>query len=287
MLLDSQVERIAVAVAGVVSTGDNAKNAKELEPRVAGMALDMRAANYKIRSKDAKQAAPEPVNSSTLLARVVTTASTWPRSAMAVTRGANNSLPQLLTLVQASARENYKLVQATPLLPGQTFPTVDKEGSAALPLDSATGLLMSPKDAVAALSDRLTKADSKWKASFKESVYITSALDTQANVAKEAKDASYVFSHTANNDSTLAMRTSDGGAMVVVGYTFGINATSKADATLTIGADAAVLAGGTQTTKGFVLSYAEPIVMVIPPAGAGSQITIVSATRSLVGAKFR
>ncbi len=287
VLLDSQVQKIAAAVSTVVASGDNAKNAKELEPRVAGLALQIRAANYKIRSKVSKQAAVDPVNSTKLLARVVTTDSTWPRSAMIVTQGEGNALPQLLTLVQASARENYKLIDATPLLPGQTFPTVDKEGAASVPLNSATGLQMSPKDAIAALSDRLTKADSKWKSTFKDSVYIPSVLNTQAQVLKEAKDATYVFSHTPDMKTALAMRTADGGAMVVAGYTFGIDATSKADATLTIGADAAVFAGGTETTKGFVLSYAEPIVMYIPPASAKGQISIVSANRNLIGAKFK
>ncbi|MGA7205352.1 MAG: hypothetical protein WBX27_12055 [Specibacter sp.] len=287
VLLDSQVERIATAVATVATAGDNAKNAKELESRVAGMALEVRAANYKIRSKLATQPAPEPVNSAKLLARVVTTSSAWPRSAMFVTKGDNNALPQLLTLVQNSAREQYKLVKATPLLPGQTFPTVDKEGSNEVPLDSATGLLMSPKAAIAALSDRLTKSDSKFSASFKDSLYISSVLAAQATVLKEAKDASNIFSHTANDASAVAMSTADGGAMVVVGYTFGIDATSKADAKLTIGPDAAALAGGSETTKGFVLSYAEPVVMYIPPADSKGQITIVSATRDLVGAKFK
>ena len=55
-LLDSQVQRIATAVATVVASGDNAKNAKELESRVTGMALEVRTANYKIRSKVATQA---------------------------------------------------------------------------------------------------------------------------------------------------------------------------------------------------------------------------------------
>ena len=57
---------------------------------------------------------------------------------MFVTKGENNALPQLLTLVQQSPRENYKLIKATPLLPGQTFPTVDKEGTKAVALDRAT-----------------------------------------------------------------------------------------------------------------------------------------------------
>ena len=75
--------------------------------------------------------------------------------------------------------------------------------------------------------------------------------------------------------------------MVVVGYTFGIDATSKADANLTVGADAAVFTGGKETTKGFTLNYAEPVVMYVPPAGGDKQITILSATRDLVGGSFK
>lgn len=285
-LLDSQVERIAAAVATTVASGDNAKNAKELEPRVAGMALEMRTANYKVSAAVASQAAPEPVSGTPLLAKVVSTTEGWPRTAMFVSQGEKNTLPQLLTLVQSSARENYKLTNATPLLPGQTFPGVDKEGTAAVPLDSATGLLMSPKAAIAALSDRLTKEDSQFKASFNDSVYVTSVFELQKQVAEGAKDASYVFSHTGNLDTAVSLRTADGGAMVIVGNTFGIDASSKENATLTVGEDAAVFTGGRETTTGFKLNYAEPVVMYIPPSADG-KITILSATRALVGGSFK
>lgn len=285
-LLDAQVQRIATAVAAVVTAGDNAKDSKELESRVGGMALEARAANYKIRAKVSAQAAMEPVNAAPLLAKVVTTTNTWPRSAMMVTKGENNALPQLLTLVQASPRENYKMIQATPLLPGQTFPKVDKEGTEEVALDFAEGLKMSPADAIAALSDRLTKSDSKFKDSFNDSVYIQSVLDTQSTIVENAKDASHVFSHKASSDAAVSLRTADGGVMVVVGYTFAINGTSKENATLTVGDDAAVFTGGKETTKGYTLNYAEPVVMYIPPADGDGKITILSATRNLVGGSF-
>ncbi|AIY01033.1 hypothetical protein ART_1434 [Arthrobacter sp. PAMC 25486] len=286
-LLTSQVQRIATSVATIVASGDNAKNAKELEPRVAGMALTMRTANYQIRATVESEAAAEPVNATKLLANVVSTTAAWPRSAMIVTQGENNALPQLLTLVQASARENYKLIQATPLLPGQTFPKVDKEGTKEVALDSADGLAMSPEAAISALSDRLTNEHSKFAATFKDSLYVTSVLDLQRQVAADAKDAEYVFSHKGELESAVSLRTADGGAMVVVGYNFGIDATSKQDATLTVGDDAAVFTGGTETTKGFSLNYAEPVVMYIPPAGGATEVTIISANRALVGGSFK
>lgn len=286
-LLDSQLQRIAASVASVVASGDNSKNAQELESRVSGMALEVRTANYKIRAQVEKQAPVEPVNATKMLAKVVSTTATWPRSAMLVTQGENNALPQLLTLVQADARSNYTLINATPLLPGQTFPKVDKEGTSAVELNSAEGLKMSPEAAIAALSDRLTNADSKFADTFTDSIYISSVLDLQKQVVENAQDADYVFSHKPNLDSVVSLRTADGGAMVVVGNTFGIDATSKDDATLTVGDDAAVFTGGKETTTGFTLTYAEPVVMYIPPATGGDQLTILSANRSLVGGSFK
>jgi len=288
VLLDSQVQRIAADVATVVSSGDNAKNAKELVSRVAGTALQVREANYKIRSKVSSQAALDAVSSTKLLAKVVSTADSWPRSAMLVTQGDTNKLPQLLTLVQASAREQYKLVQATPLLPGQTFPEVDKEGAAPVPTADAAGLLMSPKDAIAALTDRLTKTNSKWKASFKDSVYISSVDSYQKKALADAKDSTVVFTHTPDAKATIAFRTADGGAMVVVSSTFGIDYTTKSDATNNLTDKSVIaLAGGSESKKGFVVSYAEPVVMYIPPAGAGTQIDIFSANNFLVSAKIK
>ncbi|MFC8303139.1 hypothetical protein ACFUCV_05575 [Specibacter sp. NPDC057265] len=286
-LLDTQVQRIAESLDTVVASGDNAKNAKELAPRVAGMALSLRAANYQISAKVADHPAPEPVNAASLLAKAVSTTETWPRSAMFVSKGESNELPQLLTLVQESARENYKLTQATPLLPGQTFPSVDQEGTREVPLDSGEGLLMSPEAAIGALSDRLSKQDSKFKDSFKESVYTTSVFEFEKLLLENAKDADYVFSHKPDLKTAVSLRTADGGAIVVVGNSFGTDATSKEDANLTVGEDAAVFTGGRETTKGFTLNYAEPVVMFVPPAGGEKQITILSANRSLVGATFK
>lgn len=286
-LLDSQVERIAASVAAAVAAGDNAKDAKELAPRVAGMALAVRTSNYKIRATVAKHPAIEPVEATQMLAQVVTNNRSWPRSSMVVTQGESNKLPQLLTLVQENPRENYLLIQATPLLPGQTFPKVDKEGTAPVPLDSTDGLLLSPKAAIAKLTDRLTASNSKYKDSFNDSVYIASVLALQKKIVADAKDASYVFSHKPDLDSALAMRTADGGAMVVVGNDFGIAATSKDEATLKVGEDAAAFTGGRETVDGFTLNYAEPVVMYIPPAEGDGKITILSATRNLVDGKFK
>ena len=135
MLLDAQFRRVLEQVAGAVDAGDAAKDAAKLEPRVAGSELEVRTQNYKIRSQVGSYEARMPVRSTKLLTTVVTDKRSWPRSVMAVTQGEGNVVPQLLTLTQASPRENYKLVLTTPLQPGATFPGIGRGGTETLASD--------------------------------------------------------------------------------------------------------------------------------------------------------
>ena len=73
-----------------------------------------------------------PVRATKLLTTVVTKKRSWPRSVLAVTQGEGNVVPQLLTLTQASPRENYKLASTTPLQPGTTFPSIPRDGTETL-----------------------------------------------------------------------------------------------------------------------------------------------------------
>ncbi|MBG0741757.1 hypothetical protein IV500_20580 [Paeniglutamicibacter antarcticus] len=287
VVLESQFNRILDAVATTVTTADAAKDANQLPGRVGGSALELRTANYKIRSQVADYAAVTPVASSKLLTKVISTSLAWPRSIMAVTQGEANTVPQLLTMVQTAPRENYKLDQATPLLPGQTFPAVDKKGVGTLAMDDKSALQMSPTEALAALGDRLTKPDSAWKDKITDPVYIPDVDSYQADIAAKGPDATYIFSHTPVADTGHVLRTADGGALVSANFHFNVDATSKADAKLTVGPDAAVFTGGTETTKGFVLNFGEPVVLYVPPAGSQDKMVLLSATRGLIGASFK
>ena len=142
MLLDAQFRRILEQVAGAVDAGDAAKDAAKLAPRVAESELEVRTQNYKIRSQVGSYEARMPVRSTKLLTTVVTNKRSWPRSVLAVTQGEGNVVPQLLTLTQASPRENYKLVSTTPLQPGATFPAIGRGGTQTLAPSDKSGLLV-------------------------------------------------------------------------------------------------------------------------------------------------
>ncbi|MFD1242312.1 hypothetical protein [Arthrobacter ulcerisalmonis] len=290
VLLDAQFRRILEQVSSAVDAGDAARDAAQLASRVGGTELEVRTQNYKIRSQVGTYEARMPVRSTKLLTTVVTTNRDWSRSVLAVTQGDGNVVPQLLTLVQASPRENYKLVQTTPLQPGTTFPTIDRGTETLAPADKA-GLAYSPQEALAGLADRLGNADSAYKDKLVEgasSPYIADTLSYQAEVVKSGENGNFSFTHKVDPNSITVFRTADGGALVEGRINFGFEGTPKAAGDkLTIGEDAAALAGGTETTTGMVLSFVESMAIYVPPADSADPMKLVAATRGLVGASFK
>ncbi|MDQ5862144.1 MAG: hypothetical protein M3536_07775, partial [Actinomycetota bacterium] len=291
VLLDAQFRRILEQVSSATDAGDAAKDAGKLDPRVGGTELEVRSQNYKIRSQVGSYEARMPVRSTKLLTTVVTSGRDWPRSVLAVTQGDGNVVPQLLTLVQPAPRENYKLVETTPLQPGTTFPSIARGGTETLAAGDKSGLLYSGEEALAGLADRLTTADSSFKDKLVEgesSPYIADTLSYQAEVVKSGENGTFSFTHKVVPESTVVFRTADGGALVLGRLNFGFDGTPKASGDkLTIGDDAAALAGGKDTTTGMVLSFAESMAVYVPPAGSTDPMKLVAATRGLVGASFK
>jgi hypothetical protein len=291
VVLDAQFRRILEQVASATDAGDAAKDAKKLAARVAGTELEVRTQNYKIRSRVASYDARMPVRSTKLLTTVVTDKREWPRSVLAVTQGEGNVVPQLLTLVQNSPRENYKLVGTSPLQPGTTFPAIVRGGTESLAAGDKSGLLYSGQEALAGLADRLTKSNSTFKSKLVEgesSPYIADTLSYQADIVKDGVDGKFAFTHKVVPEGTVVFRTEDGGALVLGRLTFNFDGTPKAEGDkLSIGNDAAVLAGGKETTTGMVLKFAESVAVYVPPADSKDPMKLVAATRGLVGASFK
>jgi hypothetical protein len=291
VLLDAQFRRILEQVSSAADAGDAAKDAAKLADRVTGTELEVRTQNYKIRSQVGTYEARMPVRSTKLLTTAVTSDRSWPRSVLAVTQGDGNVVPQLLTLVQPSPRENYKLTGTTPLQPGTTFPGISRGGTDTLAANDKSGLLYSGEEALAGLADRLTSAESSFKDKVVEgasSPYIADTLSYQAEVVKSGENGTFTFTHKVVPESTVVYRTADGGALVLGRINFGFDGTPKASGDkLTIGDDAAALAGGKDTTTGMVLNFAESMAVYVPPAGSTDPIKLVAATRGLVGASFK
>jgi hypothetical protein len=284
VLLEDQLSRILDQTANAVQAGDDAKDAGKLAARVDGSALLARKQNYKVRAAVSSAPAIAPVRASKVLTSVVTTQRSWPRSVVVATQGDGNSTPQLLTLRQASARENYKLIEATPLLPGATFPATPRSGAEQIALDDKAGLAASPKDAIGGVADRLSNANSAWKDRIPDNAYIKDTFGYQSDIAK-AENATFTFKHAPASDEAAAFRAADGGAVVIAPLDFTVEGTPKAEGDkVTLQDDAAALAGGKEATTKATLTFRESVVIYVPKDGGPQQVTLVAATRNLSGA---
>jgi hypothetical protein len=289
VLVDDQLARILDQTANAVQAGDDAKDAGKLAPRVAGSALLARTQNYKIRATVSSTGGLAPVRATDLRTSVVTTQRAWPRTVMAVTQGQGNSTPQLLTLRQDSARSNYKLIEAAPLLPGATFPGTSRSGAEQIPLDGKGGLAYSPTEAIAGVADRLTSPDSAWKDRVPENAYISDTIGYQSDLVKNGPNGTFSAKHSPVGEETTAFRAADGGAIVLAPLDFVVEGTPKASGDkLTLSDDAAALAGGKETTAGMSLTFRESVVIYIPADGsAKKEVTLIGATRNLTGAALK
>ncbi|MEV7604767.1 hypothetical protein AB0N65_04935 [Paenarthrobacter sp. NPDC089322] len=293
VMLESQLQRILEQVASTVDAADAAKDAAKLAPRVDKMELQVRTQNYKIRTAVSAYEARMPVRATKLQSSVISTKRDWPRTVFALTQGDGNVVPQILTLVQLSPRENYKLWGSAPLQPGTNFPSfpVPRDGTAAVAADDKTGLAYSGNEALGILGEMLTTPDSPNRSKLADgqsSPYIAGALTYQADTVKNGTSANFKFSHTPVTNQTVVLRTADGGALVVGRLDFAFEGTPKAAGDkLILEDDSAVFAGGKETTTGMVLNFAESVAVYIPPAGSADPMKLVAATRGLVGASFK
>ena len=291
VVVDAQLKRILEQVSSAVAAGDAAKDASKLEPRVDSMELQIRTQNYKIRSQVGNYEARMPVRASKLLTSVVSSQRSWPRSVIAVTQGEGNVVPQVLTLVQAGPRENYKLRGTSPLQPGTSFPAMPRGGTAAVAPNDKPDLKFSGSEALAGLADRLTTADSAFKDKLAESnssPYIAGTLAYQADTVEKGVNGNFSFTHAVVPDSVAVFRTADGGALVVGRLDFALDGSPKAEGDkLLLNDESAVFAGGKETGTGMVMNFAESVAVYIPPANSQDPMRLVAATRGLVGASFK
>ncbi|MFJ3957016.1 hypothetical protein [Arthrobacter sp. NPDC090010] len=285
VMTDQQLQRILGKTADVVSSADAAKNAKDLGARAAGEALTIRTQNYKIRAAVGSYAPVAPVSTDKLLTSVVPLESAWPRTIMAVTQSSKNPTPLVLTLQQASARENYKLISSSYLLPGNSFPATDADGLQALDPKTSDGLLSSPSDGLTALMARLKDPKSAAAAKFGDNTYFQqmdafkkSVVDPKNNGAKITPK--FDFKLVGKPDA--AFRSSDGGAVVVADLELTVSLVSpEKGGIVDLDAQSAALAGTKKTDKSVTQHFIESVALRIPPAGSKDGYTLLSADSHL------
>lgn len=239
-----------------------------------------------IRTARAKQAAARKltvpaVTVPTRTRVVVPSSTTWPRFFLAVGSRPKAPTPIVRLLVSTGPRAPYGLWAETSMLPGARLPEVAPDGEA-LPPTTTEGLLRSPADALAHYAGLLTQGAAAPDAKLFAPNAFTSQVTAQVAADRKALAAvaTLTAGHAVRPGTTFAVRTADGGALVVGELVETVTLKVKPDAgTITVkDPDVAALAGRGTFSKQVVRTSAELLTLYIPPKSG--TITLVAAQKA-------
>lgn len=274
-----QVAHILGAVAQV--------RADDLQARYAGAELEVRRAALAVRAQVPTSPEPVPLAGRRLLTAVPPQGE-WPRWFLTALQPGGGAVPQVVVLVQDGPRDPYRVVASATLLPGASLPQPAASGGAAEPLPAdAAGLAVTPAQALEGYADVLTRgAGAPAAAALAEDPLRTQVL-TEQQAERDGVSAyvDYAAAHTPREGAVWALRTTDGGALVVGVLsgkrTFTPRGTGVSQS---LPPDLAALAGRATAPKGLEVSTAEVVVLRVPTSG---QVALVAGQRGTTGVVVR
>ncbi|CAN5503736.1 hypothetical protein BH09ACT4_BH09ACT4_22190 [soil metagenome] len=293
---EQQLSRIIDKVAETLVQADTDKDPKLAATRLDGPALQLRAANYKITTKDASLASVSPFPDGDVGIVLPQQNDSWPRSVFTVVYPADPTLaPVAMMLIQQSARDNYKVHYLITLEPGMTVPKVApaKLGSGQLQADNALGLLQ-PDQLAAAYGEILILGDQapnfdKFDATT-DTLRVAIGFDAKAKEKKKLpKGGKIEFTNAASVEAPISFPTNDAGQIVAVSLD-DTETVKPVEAGAAINAPALVkaLAGVARSTKGFTATYGVQMLFYVPPvggAGSSASIQLLGFSQGLISAK--
>ncbi len=217
----------------------------------------------------------------------------WPRAILAARLDSDGARQMLHVLVSASAVEPFKLVASTPMLPGAQLPAAG-DFAAGAPLVSAattlkvpagSGLTLAPVQAAQAYAAALAVPAPKANpaVSVKDSFATTLATTAAAQNKALAKLATLTQKHVAATKNLVGFRLADGSAVVFTLLTrtdtIKVGAGAKE---IVLPAEYKAITGKAKATKAVTLTSLEPVILLVPSAGA---VTAIGAEEILVSGK--
>ena len=290
----TQLESIVTSIATVAQKADADRDSEMLATRFTGPALALRTANYAIRKVDNSYPAPQSIPSGPVEVTLPQQNDTWPRTVFTVVKDATDETvaPTALMLVQASARENYKVVYAVALdANAPTLKTAAAEvGTQRLQPDVKI-LSLLPKDVAADYGDILLNgAASKFYDRFDiVNDSLEKSIGAEAKAARKASlpsIASIEFANAPGDAEVIAMASNDSGAIVAV-YLTETETVKPAEAGAVINAEGAVksLSNVNSTTKGTIATYGDQLLFYIPPLTSDGKVVLLGWASALITAK--
>ena len=290
-LQEVQLNRILNDVAISAASGDKNKDAKLLQNRFNGPALEVRAAHYLMQQRSKKLAAMAPIAAGPISFNLPAATTTWPRTVMAVTaRAGSSDLPQMLVLQQDSPRSNYKVWFTIAMLPGAKIPDVAASDVGAIPVDqNSLFLKLPPKNLPKSYGDVIDRGLLSPSAPLfdvaKDQFYIQLSQG-QASQLKNLKKASLKFTHSLGSSNVLSLATADAGALVAVFThdTYTIKPT-KAGSAVTVSGNEKIMLGSNGSVRGVRSVYGDMMLFYVPALTTKHQIKLLGVTQGLVSVR--
>jgi hypothetical protein len=278
----------AALLRGVTATDTDST----VDARLVGPFREVQLANAKIAAQEKKD--PAKPAQMQRLRLIVPTSQGWPRFFIAVGNESNSSTPVLQVLSSTAARAPYGLWAEATMLPGATLPETASAGtgSPTVSPDQDDGLAATPKEVISGFAGYLTMvAKTTSSKQYRRSVFSDQLLRQLAADKKGLKSVATVTStHRVDPAVTpLAVRTSDGGALVIgsLQQTYEVKVKKGSGTVKVSDPDLAALAGGKkQFSKSFTRTADEVVVFNVPPRGRGL-ITLIAAEKADVKAVAR
>jgi hypothetical protein len=285
----SQTQNVLTDVGAVLTAADAALDPALLPERVIGPALAIRSAEY-TRATATAGAKPPTALPTDEQALIVPQTDVWPRTELVVTQQPDDlQAPRILVLQQNAPREPYRLWGWARMGAGvQMPPTAAPETGSPLLAPDATGLVMTPTDALQQYADVLANGDaSQFAASFLPDTFRSSIEAARAATTAGVQAAgSATETYTADPAPVVALGTVDGGAIVVG------QLTTVSTVTLTVAGGTipisdpfyAALTGKQSAGSNFVRTFTDVLVMYVPPAGSDATVQLLAAEHAVTSA---
>lgn len=290
---ERQLERIVARVAERIGEADETLDAELAATRMAGPALELRAASYQIRSANAELGALPAIPVGNVQVALPQQTDIWPRTVFAVVEDADDETvpPLAMVLIQEDPRSQYQVHYAVTVVPGNPFPDSPPAslGTARLPAD--TPLLSVPPSNIAPAYAELLLAgpDSEGAQLFDlESDSLITQIGAAAKAERAAalpETAQITFENAVGEGETIVLATADTGGLVT-GYIVETETVTPVQEGAAVNASGAVqaLSGVEQSTAGVVARYGVQVLFYVPPLGAEAPVLLLGFTQGLISA---
>ncbi|WP_402466471.1 hypothetical protein [Isoptericola aurantiacus] len=285
VLTAAQETAVVDSVAGALEKAGKKRKPQLLEPRVTGPALEVRTSQIEVAQARDDDSFVTSIPTE-LKRMIIPTTQTWPRVSYTITEPTENlEVPRMVAYTQDSARDNYKMWSWVQLIPGTTMPNfADPEviGSAAVAPDDDS-LIVTPTQAIKQYADLVARGTDKSKHADafelpSDSPDLVQRVQEDAQTVRKAEDfqdadGEYALTFVPRTDQTVAVRTSDGGAVVMGVLDGNARATVEEDGEIgALSVAQGALIGDEDKTNELYVEYTDQIALYVPPAGSSESM---------------